>query len=223
MQPKAGFFLLLLFYIPGIAQNKNYTGYIADSITLAPLADVHVALKGRLAGTVSSENGFFSVAALPTDTLVFSLTGYVPYELPLIFEEDILFVRLREKITYLDEIKITASRLLETARPARSLPKPLPESSAFTSPFEYFSRWQREKRKLLRLADENNKTFLYNQIVNDPFIRKDLLQEFNLSETTYYNLLVKFNQQKPEVQYFTDVDKIIIALRNFIKQQTQKP
>ncbi|GIV36686.1 MAG: hypothetical protein KatS3mg032_1065 [Cyclobacteriaceae bacterium] len=221
MRLTVGFFILLLFYLPGIAQNKSYTGYIADSVTLAPLAGVHVALKNRLAGTVSSGKGFFSITALPTDTLIFSLTGYELYELPLIFEEDALFIRLREKITYLDEIKITASRLLETARPARPLPKPLPESSAFANPIEYFSRWQREKRKLLRLSDENNKTFLYNQIVNDPFIRKDLLQEFNLSETTYYNLLVKFNQQEPEVQYFSDSDKIISALRRFLQQQTR--
>jgi hypothetical protein len=202
-------------------QARTYSGYLADSLTLIPLAGVHVAVKSRLVGTVSSEKGFFSITASPADTLVFSLTGYHTYELPLLFEEDVLFIRLREKVTYLDEVEITASRLPLTSRPARPLPRPLPEASAFASPIEYFSRWQREKRQLLRLTEANNSIFVYNQVINDPHLQRELIAEFNITQAEYYNLLTLFNRQHREVQYFTDAEKIIEALRNFIKQQTK--
>ncbi|MCS6973949.1 MAG: carboxypeptidase-like regulatory domain-containing protein [Cyclobacteriaceae bacterium] len=199
---------------------QAYSGYVSDSVTMAPLAGVHVAIKNRLQGTVTSDKGFFTLTAQRTDTLVFSLTGYQVLELPLFFEENVILVRLREKVTYLEEVKITGSRLLETVRPSRPLPKPLDELSAFANPIEYFSRWQRERRKLLKLVDENNKTYVYNQVINDEGLRQELLREFRLDEITYYRLLTRFNEYHREVQYFTSVEKIIEALKQFLKEQT---
>lgn len=214
---------LILFFISfqstAQVQLQTYTGYVADSLTMAPLAGVHVRTKSSFTGSVSSEKGFFSIQAKRTDTLIFTLNGYMAYELPLFFEENMLFVRLREKVIYLDEVQITGARITEGPRLARHLPKPLPESSAFGSPFEYFSRYQRERRQLLRLVFENNRTYIYNQVINDEHLRKELMEEFKLTETTFYNLLVKFNQQFREVQYYSDRERIVEALRHFFESQ----
>lgn len=188
---------------------------------MAPLGGVHVRTKNSFTGAITNDKGFFTIEATRTDTLVFTRTGYTLYELPLFFEENVLLIRMREKVIYLDEVQITGARIIEGARPARPLPKPLPESGAFSSPIEYFSRYQRERRKLLLLVDENNRTYLYNQVINDEHLRRELMEEFGLTETSYYDLLVKFNQQYRQVQYIAEREKIIEALRQFLKHQTR--
>ncbi len=188
---------------------------------MTPLGGVHVRTKHSLTGTITSDNGFFAIEAKRTDTLVFTRTGYILFELPLFFEENVLFMRLREKVTYLDEVQITGARITEGVRPARPLPKPLPVSSAFSSPIEYFSRYQRERRQLLRLVEENNKVYVYNQVINDEHLRRELMEEYGLPEESYYKLLTKFNQQYRQVQYISEREKIIEVLRQFLQQQTR--
>ncbi len=186
---------------------------------MTPLSGVHVRTKNSFTGTITTEKGFFTIEAKRTDTLVFTLTGYTPYELSLFFEENVLLIRMREKVVYLEEVQISGARITEAARPPRPMPKPLPETTAFASPIEYFSRYQRERRKLLSVVEENNKTYLYNQVINDEHLRRELMEEFDLTEISYYDLLVKFNEQYRQVQYISEREKIIEALRRFLQQQ----
>lgn len=213
--------LIISLYCQAQVARQTYSGYVSDSVSLAPLVGVHVRTKNSFIGTITNDKGFFTIEARRTDTLVFTQTGYLLYELPLFFEENVLLIRMREKVVYLDEVKITGARITEGTRPVRPLPKPLPESTAFSSPIEYFSRYQRERRKLLLLVEENNRIYLYNQVINDEHLRKELMEEFNLTETTYYNLLVKFNERYRQIQYISEREKIIEALRQFLQQQTR--
>jgi hypothetical protein len=211
--------VFLLTFTVGLGQ-ASYQGIVVDSLTLAALPGAHIQVKNSAKGTRTSEKGVFSIVARPADTLVISMIGYNTIELPLLFEESGILIRLAEKVNLLSEVTITASRITEVTRTFRPLPRPMP-TSALGNPFDYFSRWQREKRKLLRVVNENNRTFTYVQVVNDPEVRESLMEEFNLSEPEFYELLVKFNSQRAGVMYLTDSRLIIDYIKKFFYQETR--
>ncbi|MFN3840010.1 MAG: carboxypeptidase-like regulatory domain-containing protein [Cyclobacteriaceae bacterium] len=197
-----------------------YRGIVVDSLTLAALQGVHIQVKNKATGTRTTDKGVFSIFAQPADTLVISMIGYNPVEFSLLFEESGILIRLSEKVNMLNEITVMASRITEITRTYRALPKPL-EASALANPFDYFSKWQREKRKLKQIVDEHNRTFVYTQVVNDPELREQLMEEFNLSEPEFFELLVKFNSWSGNLAYSTDSHQIIASIKNFFYQSTR--
>ena len=197
-----------------------YRGIVVDSASVTALNDVHVKIKNSARGVTTNTNGIFVIEALPTDTLLFTRVGYTYFELPLLFEEASLFIRLSEQVNLLKEITIKANRLQPSTitRSARKLPTPMSAEVGIFSPIDYFSRWQKEKRRLLKLIQENDRTITYLQVVSDQETRELLMDEFSLTENQYYDLLAKFNQQSGAVQYSTDPDEIITSLKNFLKK-----
>jgi hypothetical protein len=220
-----GFFqklsVLLLFQGVTVGYSQAlYQGIVADSVTLNVLSGVHVRIKNSARGVVTTYQGRFSVEAVPFDTLIFTFIGYKSLELPLLFEEHALLVRLHENINLLKEITISAKPLSgnEIMRSQRVLPKPMSAGEGVFSPIDYFSKWQQEKRKLLKLIQENDRTLTYLQVVSDQEIREELMEKFFLTEAQYFDLLVKFNQQSGAVQYATDFDVIYAALKRFLEK-----
>jgi hypothetical protein len=219
--------LILLVLFQGVVSygyNQTlYQGIVADSSTLEVITGVHVKLKNSVEGTVTNRNGRFSIPASPFDTLVFSFIGYKSLEVPLIFEETTVLIRLRENINLLKEITITASRLTgsEVSRSVRVLPRVMSDAEGVFSPIDYFSRWQREKRKLLKMIEEGNRTITYLQVVSDQLIREELMEEFELTEKQFYDLLARFNQQSKVVQYSTDPKEIFVALKTFLAKSAR--
>lgn len=211
--------ILIISVTQGISQ-AVYRGIVVDSLTLAVLPGAHVQVKNKAAGTRTTDKGVFSIFAQPADTLVISMIGYNPVEFSLLFEESGILIRLSEKVNMLNEVTVTASRITEITRTYRALPKPL-EASALANPFDYFSKWQREKRKLNQVMDEHNRTFVYTQVVNDPELREQLMEEFNLSEPEFFELLVKFNSRNESLAYSTDSHQIIASIKNFFYQSTR--
>ncbi len=210
-----------MYLLPMVGRAQtHYQGIVVDSLTLAALSGAHVQIKNSNAGTRTNDKGVFSVFAKPADTLVISMIGYYPVEIPLLFEESGILIRLTEKVNMLNEVTITAARITEITRTYRSPPKPL-DISALSNPFDYFSKWQREKRKLQKVVDENNRTFVYVQVVSDPEVREQLMEEFNLSEPEFYDLLVKFNSQSGSLVYSTDSRLIIEAIKKFFYRSTR--
>ena len=197
-----------------------YNGIVADSSSLEVISGVHIKLKNTHQGTVTNRQGRFSIHASPFDTLVFSFIGYKSLEVTLIFEESTLLIRLRENINLLKEITITASRLSggEIIRSKRTMPTVMSDVEGVLSPIDYFSRWQSEKRKLVKVIEEGDRTITYLQVVSDQLIREELMDEFELNEREYFDLLAKFNQQIGAVQYATDPDEIVVALKSFFQK-----
>ena len=211
-------FLYLVFFLSFTGFSQTLTrGIIVDSVSLEALAGVHVKLKSSARGTVTDANGAFALLTRPTDTLFISRVGYIPIELPLLFEESGILIRMSENVRMLKEITITAIRLNsnESVRSPRRLPTPMPASFAFSSPFDYFSKWQREKRKLLALIRENDRTSTYVQVVTDPEVRENIMYEHSLTEQEYFDLLVKYNQESADVIYSTRPQEIIDSMRDF--------
>ncbi|MBA4054275.1 MAG: hypothetical protein C0490_06150 [Marivirga sp.] len=211
--------LLFIITFSGVAQ-KVTRGIVMDSVSFKVLAGVHVRIKNSDRGTVTNTSGVFNIAAKATDTLVLSLVGYNPLELPLLFEEEDILIRLGERIRILKEITIRGTRLYESeiVRSPRTQPRKMSAADGFSSPWEYFSRGQREKRKVVKLINENDRIKTYIQVINDQQVREDIMDAHGLTEVEYYNTLAKFNQQSGDVLYATDEYIIINSLRSFFKE-----
>lgn len=216
-------FVFLISFILGahtlIAQ-QLYTGIVVDSARLTNLPDVHVSVKHTGKITSSSANGSFMIYASSMDTLIFSSVGYIPMELPLLFAEDALFVLMREDRIFLNEVIIKSTRLYPNKIEDRSktAPRKMSALQGVLSPFDYFWSLEREKRKLTKIVAENNRTQTYRQVITDPDVKDILMREYDVTEDTYYQTLVQFNQQQSHVHYFTDPDAIMEALHSFFEK-----
>lgn len=218
-------FLSFLLSASSLNAQKLYTGIVVDSARLTNLPDVHVSVKHTGKITSTSVSGSFMIYASPTDTLLFSSVGYIPLELPLLFAEDAIFVLMREDRIFLNEVIIKSTRLYPNKIEERSktAPRTMSTLEGFGSPFDYFWKLEREKRKLSKIVEENNRTQTYRQVITDPDVKEILMKEYEVSEDAYYQTLVQFNQQQGHVHYFTDPDAIMEALHSFFeKNQTGK-
>src|ERR1051325_5817030 len=74
--------LLFLFSNSLLAQTTTVTGKVTN-VNSEPVVNASVIVKGANRGTVADENGNFTIAASPTDTLQISSTGYVLIEIPI--------------------------------------------------------------------------------------------------------------------------------------------
>jgi len=119
----------------------------------------------------------------------------------------------------LKEITIRSTRLQESVvvRSERTMPRKMSTADAFSSPWEYFNREQREKRKTVKLINENNRVRTYVEVVHDELLREDIMDELALEETEYYAILAAFNKQSSDVLYSTDKVEIINSLKSFFR------
>jgi hypothetical protein len=212
--------LLLLFAVPALSQ-KTTRGIVVDSLSMRALQGVHVRLRSSERGTVTDKQGIFRITTRPADTLVLTLVGYNTLEIPLFFEEEDILIRLGERIRILPEITIKGNRLYasEIVRAPRTQPHAMSVSDAFSSPWEYFSKGQREKRKVVKLINENNRIRTYIEVVNDQELREDIIAEHGITETDFYNGLASFNQQSSgTVLYSTDPYEIMASLKEFFNR-----
>lgn len=207
---------LFLLAVSGFAQ-KTTRGIVVDSIAMKALPGVHVRVKNSERGTVTNSAGVFTITTFPADTLMLSSVGYNTLELPLLFEEEDILIRLSERIRMLKEITITGTRLYESEiiRAPRTQPRKMSAADGFSSPWEYISRAQKEKRKVTRLINENDRIRTYVEVIHDQELREDIMSEHGLTEVEFYNSLARFNQQSQDVLYSTDRYTIMNSLKSF--------
>jgi len=215
-------FLIAIISIVGntaFAQ-KTTRGIVVDSISLKALEGVHVRIKNSNRGEVTNANGVFVLPTSAADTLVLTMLGYKTLEVPLFFEEEDILIRLSESVHMLKEITISGTRLFqsEIVRAQRTQPHKMATAEAFSSPWEYFSKGQREKRKVVKLINENDRIKTYIQVINDQEIREEIIDAHGLTEAAYYNGLATFNQQSNDVLYATDPSVIITSLKSFFNR-----
>ncbi len=210
---------LFLVVVSGFAQ-KTTRGIVVDSITLKVLPGVHVRVKNSDRGTVTNATGVFTLYTHPADTLTLSFVGYNTLELPLLFEEEDILIRMSERIRMLKEITITGTRLYESEiiRAPRTQPHKMSAADGFSSPWEYFSKGQREKRKVVKLINENDRIKTYLEVIHDAELREEIMETHNITEAEYFNSLAMFNQQSIDVLYSTDPYTIIDSLKSFFKR-----
>lgn len=214
------FFFLIICTPELLWAQTIYRGIVVDSASLVNLPGVHISIKNTNKGVATNASGGFLISAKPIDTLVFTAVGYHALELPLMFEEDALFILLRENRIMLQEVTIKSHRLYPNKVEDRSnvAPRTLGKIQMFESPFDYFWKLEREKRKLSRVIEENNRTQTFRQVITDPDVKKIMMEDHHIDEGIYYSLIEKFNIQHPSVHYFTDPDAIMEALHGFFEK-----
>ena len=202
--------------LPSFSQ-KIFSGIVIDSASFEELPGVMILVKGTERRTISFTTGYFTIAARPQDTLIFTMLGYQPVELPLLFEEDVMLIRMSEQVRLLNEITIRATRLYpnEIVNRTKTAPKRMSAIEGVFSPFDYFWKLEREKRKLARIVEENNKAQTYIQVINDPVVKDIMMKAYDLTELTYYERLAVFNQQNTSISYSTDPEEIMESLHEF--------
>jgi TonB-linked SusC/RagA family outer membrane protein len=84
---------------------QTITGTVSD--TQGTLPGVTVLIKGKTTGTLTDENGYFSIPANPTDVLVFSYMGYKTQEIN-VSNQTTLNIQLEEDTTQLKEVILNA-------------------------------------------------------------------------------------------------------------------
>lgn len=210
--------LLLLVTLQVVAQHST-RGIVVDSLSLKALPGVHVRIKGSNQVTVTSTTGAFRMPTTIADTLILTMIGYNSVELPLMFEEDDIMIRMGERFQLLKEVTITGNRLYESEifRAERTMPHKMTTADAFSSPWEYFSKGQKERRKVVKLINENDRIKTYIQVINDQELREDIMYDHNLTETQFYSTLARYNQQSRDVLYATDPVLIVASLKSYFQ------
>ncbi len=227
-------FFLITFISSAIcfsaSAQKTLKGIVVDSIMLNAIPNVSVKLKGTAYGTITNVNGVFSIKVKQTDTLVFSSVGYDRIELPVYFGDDVMFVRLTQQVIMLREVTIlgrpeAAKKELPSLKlKSKSLPwgGAMPNSGGGAAVnLDYFSKREREKRKLAKLNAELSRTQTYVEIVTNTEVKQELMDRFSISDSVYYKILTHFNEQHQEVTHSGNQGDILTQLFSFFEGQVR--
>lgn len=104
------FSLLLLCYLPLVAQNISIEGTVTDASTSESLVGVSVVVKGSTVGTITDVKGNFELSVPADGTLVFGYIGYVTQEIP-VKDRKIIRVALVSDVQDLDEVIIVGASM----------------------------------------------------------------------------------------------------------------
>jgi len=213
-----------------VGAQKTLKGIVVDSVTLNALPNVSVKLKGTLYGTITNANGVFSIKVKETDSLVFTSVGYDRLELPVYFGEDVMFVRMTQQVIMLREVTITGRPEAEKKElPSLKLrSKSLPFGGAMPGGqggaavnLDYFSKREREKRKLAKLNAELARTQTYVEVVTNAEVKQELMERFSISDSTYYKILTHFNESHQEVTHSGNQGDILTQLFSFFEAEVR--
>jgi CarboxypepD_reg-like domain len=222
------FLFLLLFATTLCYSQKIIKGMVVDSASLNSLQGVNVKVKNSNRGTSTNANGVFTLVATETDTLIFSFVGYAKAELPIYIEDETMFVRLREESFVLKEViikdqgfhinqKYPTSPTLSTTKPLKA-----GSSGGVGINFSYFSKLEKEKRKLVKVMAENEKVKIYLGIVNDPDLKFDIIERHAITEEKFYDLLALYNETHKDIMYSSNSGLILNSLLSYYENATRK-
>ncbi|NOS92353.1 MAG: hypothetical protein HOP30_10560 [Cyclobacteriaceae bacterium] len=227
-------FVLFSFLVLALdSQNQAFgqkliRGIVVDSATLNNLPAVNVQVKKTNRGTSTNLNGVFAIMASETDTLIFSYVGYAKQIVAVNYQDEAMFIRLKEESQLLKEviIKDLGFRLNQKYTPSATLSTTKPLKAGSTTGvgvnFAYFSKLEKEKRKLVKVMADNEKIKIYLEIVNDPDLKNEIMERYKITEEKYYDLLSNFNENNKEIMYSSNVGLILNGLLSFFETQTKK-
>src|SRR5689334_13883485 len=95
----------LIFSMSALAQERTVTGKVIDPKSKTGLSGVSVQIKGTTNGTVTNENGDFSISVSPGSTLVFTYSGLGTQEIQVNNQTNIN-VELTDKTTTMQEVVV---------------------------------------------------------------------------------------------------------------------
>jgi TonB-linked SusC/RagA family outer membrane protein len=104
MKEILSFLLLFLIWLDPLSAQVNLKGTIVDDQNV-PLPGVSVVIKNTFKGTMSDVDGSYTIAALPSDTLVFSMVGMITQEI-VPGSRTVINVQLETETTLMEEVVV---------------------------------------------------------------------------------------------------------------------
>lgn len=224
-------FLLLLSATTLSYSQKLIKGIVVDSASLNNLQGVNVKLKNSNRGTSTNASGIFTIVATEKDTLIFSFVGYARVVSPVYLEDETMFVRMHEESVILKEVvikdrgfhinqKYVKSPTLTTTKPLKAAG--FGSSGGVGINFSYFSKLEKEKRKLVKVMAINEKVKAYIEIVNDPDVKSEIMERHSITEEKFYDLLAIYNETHKDVMYSSNSGLILNSLLSYYEKATAK-
>jgi len=217
-------------------------GIVVDSSSMQALPNVNIVVKTTGPGTVSDIRGYFELKVGEQDTIVFSRVGYFKKMLTARAVNHIVVIFLKEERRLLDEVEI------EDKKPLSWLPV-IPAESSWKNPtlnkvftetpgfqgiqtfgpgyvfkgvFSQFSKEEKEKKKLIKIKEENYRARNYVSLVNDPEVKGRIMKDYLLSEDDYYRILARFNEKNRDIIYRLEEHEVIALLLVFFSENVLK-
>jgi len=203
---------------------KLIRGFIIDSASFIPLSYVNIKIKNANRGTSSDAKGGFSISTMTGDTLVFSLVGYNTEEFSAAELEETIIIRMAIRIRELDQITIIG-RKEKVVRPIHMTPQSnVVNYGPYGAGFDlgYFSKYAKEKRKLVRVKEEHERVKNYIAVVCDPDIKEKICREYALTDDQYFELLARFNIQNLNRSFDLTSAEWVTVLRKFYSDNVYK-
>jgi hypothetical protein len=217
------FSLTFVFIFFSASSQKILKGIVVDSITLNGIPNVSVRILGAGYGTITNANGIFSVRVRPTDTLAFTSVGYFRTVEPVNIEDEVMFVRMSQEVIMLKEVTVYGrpegykKQLPSLKLKTKAVPwgGAVPGGGGAGLNLDFFSKREREKRKLEKLKTELASTQTYVEIVTNTEVIQELKDRYSLTDTTFYKILTHFNEQHREITHSGNQGDILNSLFYF--------
>lgn len=244
-------YLLIFALLPLSLFSQSIRGTVMSAEDQAPLQAVHILNLSSGSGTTSLAGGSFFLSASPGDTLLFSAVGFMSYRHAIEDDESKLLITLIPEIKMLPGLSIYAEadnanqsgrRKILSVPGLRSLEStqrfapmtfvwekresgfPLPLISAggvLYGPFSYFSKSEKELRKMNEEAKEEDKLGGYLQTIHHHKTRQFLMAHHQLEEQEYDSLIFIFNQERLPLVKGKDPDAVLGFLMVFFAERCQ--
>ena len=203
------------------------SGSFLDSATLHPVGFVQIQARTKGIGTADAD-GFFSIVCSPGDTLQFSRIGYKTATKSVMTEDLHLVILLTEFTTQLNSVTIFGSykpqgysQWFENTKPRRFQNPNALENFGFAipGPISYFTKYERERRKLRKLKTDHLATAVFRSVIASEEVKAHFMKLFELTEEQYFLKIEAFNVEFPEAQYIKEKDDIVDLLTYFFARK----
>jgi hypothetical protein len=97
----------------------------------------------------------------------------------------------------------------------------MPNGGGAAVNLDFFSKREREKRKLAKLNAELSRTQTYVEIVTNTEVKQELMDRFSISDSTFYKILTHFNEQHQEVTHSGNQGDILTQLFSFFEAEVR--
>jgi hypothetical protein len=89
-------------------------------------------------------------------------------------------------------------------------------------PFSWFTKSEKEKRKLKKVKEANRSSMGYVEMMNNEDLKNELKTLYNLDEKEFYRILTLFNEKYQDTLYELDPNDLISLLHMFYAESTKK-
>ena len=155
----------LLFPLAAVAQPSiRVSGKVIDAVTKTPVPFVNVLFKGTFSGTLSDENGDFTVETkLKSDSLIVSAVGFKRQYIRVVNGANKLLVELQP-----DDVSLTAVIVKYQGNPAEKLLKKVIDKKPDNDP-RHFATLQYETYQKIEVDVYNISKLVQNNFITRPF------------------------------------------------------